>query len=120
MACFVAIVLAALSLGCMEEGGRMEVVIENPTASLTSSAPAIVTISCDATNKGWDGTVTIRGAVYQTENGKKKEMDSCEEDIHLNYLEVSRISFDLEIDPSLGLDYTYEFEVKNQNPDRED
>lgn len=92
----------------------MEVVIDNTTASLKSSAPAIVTISCDVTNKGNDGTATIKGAVYQ--DGKEK--DSCEKDIHLNYLEVSKISFDLEIDPNLGLDYDYEFWVMEEKPDR--
>jgi hypothetical protein len=93
---------------CMMTGG-MDVHIENETAELYDTW---LRTTCDVINYGDPGNVTI--SVYVHQDGQ--QVDSCEQEIHLNRNEVKDLFFYPEIDPEAG-EYTYEFKASNEKPD---
>ena len=106
---FAAIASVVSLYTCMQTQG-MDVHIDNETAELYDTW---LRTTCDVVNYGDPGNVNISVHVYQ--NGR--EVDSCEQEIHLNRNEVKKeLFFYPEIDPEAG-QYTYELRARDEKPD---
>ncbi len=104
---FIAIGSVVSLFTCMQSRG-MDVHIENETDERYGNW---VRTTCDVINYGDPGNVTISVTLYQS----GREVDYCEQEIHLNKNEATALAFYPEIDQEGP--YTYKFQATEEKPD---